>query len=136
MCEEKWNRTGRLCGKCLPGHSPLAYSYNMSCVKCPEGNGNIWKYFQVGFGPLPIFYILVLLLRINVTSSHLHGYLIFSQLLSAAAFDRGIVNFLKHNTDMSIPIETLGTLYNLWNLDFFRFSKTTDVCLNHLTCHL
>ena len=25
MCEERWNRMGRLCGKCLPGHSPLAY---------------------------------------------------------------------------------------------------------------
>ena len=37
MCEERWNRTGRLCGKCLPGHAPLAYSYDMRCVKCPEG---------------------------------------------------------------------------------------------------
>ena len=38
MCEERSNRTGRLCGKCLPGHSPLAYSYSMRCVECPEGN--------------------------------------------------------------------------------------------------
>ena len=37
MCGEKWNRTGRLCGTCLPGHSPLAYSYDMRCVKCPRG---------------------------------------------------------------------------------------------------
>ena len=56
MCEEKWNRTGRLCGRCLPGHSPLAYSYDMRCVKCPEGNRNIWKYILVAFGPSTIFY--------------------------------------------------------------------------------
>ena len=72
MCEERWNRTGRLCGKCLPGHSPLAYSYSMRCVECPEGNKNIWKYILVAFGPLTVFYFVVLALKINATSSHLH----------------------------------------------------------------
>ena len=127
MCEEKWNRTGRLCGKCLPGHSPLAYSYDMSCVKCPEGNRNVWKYILVAFGPLTIFYILVLLLRINATSSHLHGYLIFSQFLSAPALARDIVTLIKHKPDMSIPIKIVGALFGMWNLDFYR---DTGICLN------
>ena len=130
MCEEKWNRTGRLCGKCLPGHSPLAYSYDMSCVKCPEGNRNVWKYILIAFGPLTIFYILILLLRINATSSHLHGYLIFSQFLSAPALARDIISFIKHNPDMSIPIQTLGALYGIWNLDFLKTAVT--ICLNNI----
>ena len=133
MCEEKWNRTGRLCGKCLPGHSPLAYSYDMRCVECPEGNRNVWKYILIAFGPLTIFYILVLLLRINVTSSHLHGYLIFSQFLSAAAFVRDIISFIKHNPDMSIPIQTLGALYGIWNLDFLKAVISINICLNMST---
>ena len=133
MCEEKWNRTGRLCGKCLPGHSPLAYSYDLSCVECPEGNRNIWKYILIAFGPLTIFYILVLLLRINVTSSHLHGYLIFCQFLSAPAFSRDLVSFIKHNPDLSIPIQILEALYGMWNLDFLRAVKITNICLDMST---
>ena len=130
MCEEKWNRTGRLCGKCLPGHSPLAYSYDLRCVKCPEGNRNVWKYILVAFGPLTIFYILVLLLRINVTSSHLHGYLIFSQFVSAPAFVRDVVSLMKHNPDLSVPIQVIGALYGMWNLDFLRAVKVTNICLD------
>ena len=129
MCEKKWNRTGRLCGKCLPGHSPLAYSYDMRCVECPEGNRNVWKYILVAFGPLTIFYILILLLRIKVTSSHLHVYIIFSQFLSEPAFARDIVSFIKNNPDMSVPIQIVGMLYSMWNLDFLKLSEVTDVCL-------
>ncbi len=46
MCEERWNRTGKL----LPGHAPLAYSYDMRCDTCPEGIANIWKYILVASG--------------------------------------------------------------------------------------
>ena len=130
MCEEKWNRTGRLCGKCLPGHSPLASSYDMSCVKCPEGNRNVWKYILVAFGPLTILFVLVLLLRINVTSSHLHGYVIFSQFLTAPAFVRDLVSFMKHNSDLSIPIQIFGVLYCIWNLDILKPLIGIGVCLD------
>ena len=31
-----FHRTGLLCGDCKEGHSPFVFSYNLSCVKCPE----------------------------------------------------------------------------------------------------
>ena len=121
ICGEKWNRTGRLCGKCLPGHSPLAYSYDMRCVKCPEGNRNVWKYILVAFGPLTIFYIVALFLKINVTSSYLHGYLLFAQIISSPVYTRNIAVFLNNNTEINqIVLQVVGTLYGIWNLDFFR----------------
>ena len=36
----RFNRTGTLCGQCAPGLSPFVLSYNLSCVKCPDGNRN------------------------------------------------------------------------------------------------
>ena len=33
MCKST-NRTGALCGRCLPDHYPLVYSYNMTCIHC------------------------------------------------------------------------------------------------------
>ena len=106
MCEEKWNRTGRLCGRCLPGHSPLAYSYDMRCVKCPEGNRNIWKYVLMAFGPLTIFYVFVLLLKINATSSYIHGFLFYSQLITAPAFVR-IVTTYSHTLTADIRVSVV-----------------------------
>ncbi len=129
MCEEKWNRTGRLCGRCLPGHSPLAYSYDMRCVKCSEGNRNIWKYILVAFGPLTVFYFLIVFLKINVTSSYLHGYLIYSQLLSTPVLLRKTVLFEQDHPEWKIPIRIITTVYSIWNLDFFR-GVYPDICLD------
>ena len=129
MCEEKWNRTGRLCGKCLPGHSPLAYSYSMRCVKCPEGNRNVWKYALVAFGPLTIFYFLVLFFRVKATSSHLQGYLIFSQIISTPMFVRNKVAYKQSNSSIYTTVYPMVYMYSLWNLDFFR-GLYPDICLD------
>lgn len=40
----RFNRTGQLCGQCVDDFYPLAYSYNASCIYCPNGNRNWWKY--------------------------------------------------------------------------------------------
>ena len=35
-----FNRAGVLCGDCEEGYSPFVISYNLSCVKCPDGHKN------------------------------------------------------------------------------------------------
>ena len=129
MCEKRWNRTGRLCGKCLPGHSPLAYSFDVRCVKCPEENRNIWKYILVAFGPLTIFYFAIVFFKINVTSSHLHGYVIFSQIISTPAFTRVVKIYSQNHSESKVPIQIVGLMYGIWNLDFFRILDL-DICLD------
>ena len=132
MCEESWNRTGRLCGKCLPGHSPLAYSYDLRCVECPEGNRNVWKYILVAYGPLTMFYFIVLFLKINATSSHLHGYLLFAQLFSSPAYTHTAAAFLNSTCSSDtnrIALDIVRALYGIWNLDFFR-GLYPDICLD------
>ena len=88
MCHQRFNRAGRLCGQCLPNFYPQAYSYNVTCVPCPEGNVNLWKYFLFSLAPLTVFYFLVLFFKVNTTSSHLHGYIIFAQALALPQFAR------------------------------------------------
>ena len=130
MCEKRWNRTGRLCGRCLPGHSPLAYSYDMRCVKCPEGNRNIWKYILIAFGPLTVFYFVLLFFKINVTSSYLQSFVVYSQLLTTPHFARAITAYTYHiSTDLKMAISILVNLHSIWNLDFFR-SLYPEICLD------
>ena len=59
--------------------SPLVYSFDMNCVECPSGKSNWWRFVLVAFLPLTVFYFVILLFKINVTSSHLHGFVYFSQ---------------------------------------------------------
>ncbi|XP_064396105.1 uncharacterized protein LOC135343083 [Halichondria panicea] len=129
MCEKRWNRTGRLCGRCLPGHSPLAYSYDIRCVKCPEGNKNIWKYILVAFGPTTIFYFIILIGRIKANSLYLHGYIVFSQIITAPPFAHALSQFLQFHQNLRVPWKTIEILYTMWNLDFFR-GLYPDICLD------
>ncbi len=130
MCEKWWKRTGRLCGQCLPGHSPLAYSYDMRCVKCPEGNRNIWKYILVAYGPLTVFYILFLLFKINITSSYIHSYVTYSQTLTNPLFTRAIIGFSRHTAiDLKNAILMLIIVHSIWNLDFLR-GIYPEICLD------
>ena len=78
----RFNRAGLLCGDCKEEHSPFVLSYNLSCVRCPNGHKNWLKFIIVAFLPLTFFYFVVFLFNINVTSTRLHGLLWYSQALS------------------------------------------------------
>ena len=83
-----FHRTGLLCGDCEEEYSPFVLSYNLSCVKCPDGHKNWWKFILVAFVPLTVFYFFIVLFNVNVTSSRLHGVVWFSQVLSTPAMVR------------------------------------------------
>jgi hypothetical protein len=90
MCskEMELNRTGTLCGKCRDGYYPLAYSFSMECVPCPNGKSNWWKFVLAAFLPLTIFYLIILFFNINIVSSRFQGFLFYSQIISIPTFVR------------------------------------------------
>ena len=132
MCENSSHRGGRLCGKCLPGLRPLAYSFNITCVNCTEGNKNLWKFFLVVFAPITVFYFIVLFFKINATSSYLHGFVLFSQAVSVPTLGRLIIlaiNSGQESAKLSISVKILISFFGFWNLDFFRMALP-GICLD------
>ena len=127
MCSQ-FNRSGILCGKCIDDHYPLAYSFDMNCVKCPNGKSNWWKFLLVAFLPLTIFFFMVMLFKINITSSNLHGFVFFCQGIAIPALSRTYLIALSTNKNLQDNFRYLGSLYSVWNLDGFRFFKL-DICL-------
>ena len=128
-----FNRAGLLCGDCEEGYSPLVLSYNLSCVKCPDGHKNWWKFILAGFVPLTFFYIFVVIFNINVTSSRLHGVILCSQALSIPVLVRTIFSaFAQGYPRLMKAIKVLMTLYSYWNLEPLR-SILPDICLNITT---
>ena len=127
-----FHRRGLLCGDCEEGHSPLVLSYNLSCVQCPDAQRNWWKFILAGFTPVTLFYLFVVLFNINVTSSHLHGFVWISQMVTMPAFVRIVFLDLEvHGNQLAIG-KVYATLYSFWNLDFFR-SVFPNICLNVTT---
>ena len=127
-----FNRAGLLCGDCKEGYSPLVLSYNLSCVRCPDGHKNWWKFILAGFVPLTFFYFFVLFFNINVTSSRLHGVVWYSQALSIPILLRVIFSALSQGYPrLMIAVKISMILYSYWNLEPFR-SILPDICL-HIT---
>ena len=128
ICGKEFSRNGTLCGKCKDGYYPLVYSFNLTCVKCPQGRANWWKYMLSAFLPLTIFYFIVVLFKINITSSHLHGFIYFSQVFSMPVIARFITLSFSSNSRYLRGWNIVGSLYGIWNLDFFR-AFDLGICL-------
>ena len=132
VCSE-FNRKGLLCGDCEDGHSPLVLTYNLSCVECPDGHKNWWKFILVAFVPLTFFYLFIVLFNINVTSSHLHGVVLFSQAMSIPAIARLFMSAVRYaNSQSQVSAKVFLVFYSFWNLDILR-SVLPDICLNITT---
>ena len=122
MCADT-NRDGQLCGRCQKGFAPPVYSYSLNCVNCSEyGYQNWLKYTAIAFGPLTLFSAVIIAFHISATSTYLHGYILFCQLLSIPIISRLLVNSNAYNTlqitKWSINVYT--SIIGIWNLDFFR----------------
>lgn len=122
MCG-RFNGTGVLCGKCNEGLYPFVLSYNFTCVECPDGHKNQWKFIPVGFVSLTFFYI-------NITSSHLRGVVLldYSQVFSVPQMARIIVLTIEYQHKVLKAMKAVYPFYTFWNLDFFH-SIIPDICL-------
>ena len=128
-CKE-WKREGMLCGQCKKGFYPQAYSYSLTCVsedKCRGKYGDWWKYIFAAYGPLTIFYILVILLRVNVASSYMLPYVIFCQTLSSPFILRPAFSLTKDIRLANVILKIVATINSIWALDFFK--SFYSICL-------
>ena len=129
MCGGHWNREGQLCGKCKPGHAPLVYSYELKCVSCDKGQKNYWIFLLIALGPSTIFFLIVLFFKINTTSSHLHGYLLFSQAVSMPSFVR-VAWLAERDSRIRMTILKIFMLFcSIWNLDILK-GVYPNICLD------
>ena len=124
-----YGRTGALCGRCLPGHYPLAYSYNMTCIPCPHARWNWFRYIMAAYLPLTLFYIVILFFNTNITSSHLFAVIYLCQFLSLPlVLQKIFISVAKLTNSYNRTLKVFASLYAFWNLDFFR-PFYTDLCL-------
>ena len=123
---EKFKRSGRLCGKCMDGYSPLVYSFKSHCVNCSDiESKNAVKFVAAAFIPLTLFYLTTVLFKLDANSPSLHCYIFLAQTFASSSSYR----FYLIQNNATTVFHLLSILFGIWNLDFFR-TLYTNLCFN------
>ena len=124
-------KNGTMCRDCLPNHSLGVYSYDLKCHKCSSSSRfqNIAKFTAAAFGPLTLFYVLVVVFKVSATSPKLSSYVIFSQWIAEPLSVRMILTAVHDYPQIDILARLLTSAYGIWNLDFFR-TLYGPICLD------
>lgn len=127
-----YNRRGQLCGQCLPDHAPAVYSYSLKCVPCRAEYfyRNLLKYLAISFIPLTVFYMVVILFRVAVTSGPMVAYVLLSQMVGSPILIR-LLSQPRYSTTAHLGVvEKFGiTTYSIWNLEVMRIIMP-EFCLH------
>ena len=118
------NRKGIACRDCIDGFSPAITSFGYQCSNCTGVWYGVPLFLLLEFVPISIFYIIILVSGISVTTSPMSSFVLFSQ-LAAHLFTVFItLTAVIENEQGSIAfflIRLATSLYGVWNLDFFRY---------------
>ena len=79
-----YNRKGLLCGRCVDGYGPPVYSYDLKCADCSKLSTGyaVTLYLLIDFIPVALFFICMVIFRLNITSGPLLGYVVFCQIFT------------------------------------------------------
>ena len=121
-----YNRKGQLCGGCAENYTIPAFSYYLGCVKCKNYNNGWIKFVVAAFLPLTIFYIVVIIFRISVTSSSLNAFVMVSQIAASPPVIRHIYSSNLVSDPFHVSyftqffVQLFISIIAIWNLDIFR----------------
>ncbi len=126
MCR-KHRRNGTLCGKCIDKYWPSVYSYNLTCIECKHSK---WpEYVLATLGPMTVFYIVVLTLKIRITSPYVYSFVFYAQAISMSHIVRIALMYVENNIILTELVKIISSFYGIWSLDFFRSYYSDRICL-------
>ena len=133
----KMNRKGVLCGECIDEYGVAVNSYDYKCVNCPDTNVRYhWLfYILTEFLPVTLFFAVVFIFSMTVTTGPLNSYIIFAQLITSCVdIDAdGMIPLESVSQSMGVSYAKMQLVYylpyDIWNLNFFR-SSISDFCLS------
>ena len=114
------NRKGVMCSQCMDGHGPSVTSVAYTCKECSD---LYWLpllgYLFLEFVLITIFYFVVLLLRLNLTSAPMVAFVLYSQFQGFLFVI--ISNTYVLDTNITLFWRILMIFYSIFNLDFGRY---------------
>ena len=133
------NREDYLCNKCKSGYGPPVIPesapYANVCYLCKDTwipNG-ILLYLAINFIPLTLFYLIILVFQVRLTSAPMTCFIMYSQVMIIAFYAvsgpgheslESVVSQIKFTDNgktVRISTKILLTFYGVFNLDFFHY---------------
>ena len=136
------NRKGVVCSECADGFGPSVTSFGYECANCT----NVWYgvplFLVVEFVPITLFYLIILVFQISVTSAPMPCFVMYAQgVVIALGMCNGndtlreVIYAEKGNIGLDMKI--IGTIYGVLNLDFFDLILPPFCVSEHVkTIHL
>ena len=139
------NRKGLVCSQCADGFGPSITSFGYKCVNCTDAWYRVPLFLLLEFVPLTIFYLIVLVFQISVTSPPMPCFIMYAQLIQLCFKWSGTIIFpneiefteggsLRLNNFMLI----IQMLYGIFSIDFFQpvlppFCVSSKLTFFHIT---
>ena len=123
LCK-KVNRTGTLCGHCLPNHGNIVNGGDLACHYCSsrEAKYNWVFYLFTEFFPIFIFFLIVILFNISATSGPANSFVFFAQVLTSVfkIDGDGVIQMKNITTNAGALRSVYITVYDIWNQNFLH----------------
>ncbi len=121
------NRMDVLCGKCNDTTGPSINSENYKCVNCPDGSEYYSWLWYIGSEilPLTIFFLILMLFNVSLTSGTANAFVFFSQIVTTTF---GI--YTASDEPYHALREVYRLVYGIWNLDIFSVLPIFQYCLS------
>ena len=128
------DRRDRVCSKCKDGFGPAVTSigFQIQCSKCIGVWYGIPLYLFLELFPITIFYLILVIFQINITSAPMTSYIMYSQII-VMAWDRIFSGDMPDLTgtlfsmskQYKLFVNIMLTICDIWNLRFFRYLMPT-----------
>ena len=116
------SRSGVLCGECRKGHSVYYHSPTLECKEdklCEFG----WLFYIMSeLLPLTVFFAIIILFNIKVTSGAVNGFIFYCQVVSGLA----VSSYRKEKylpSQLNVLMEVYLFIYRCFNMEFFKHSQ-------------
>ena len=114
------HRRGQLCGECKEGYSVYTNSDKYHCGECPYGALGILAYLATEIVPLFVLFVVVMALKLKITSGVAQSFLLFAQIF----FLINQAPSLKPLSDTSSTFLRIHTfILGFFNLAFFHLDE-------------
>ena len=128
------NRKGLVCSECADGFGPSVTSFEYRCVKCTNAWYGVPLFLFLKFAPVTIFYLIVLVFQIRVSSPPIPCLIICAQLLILTLGSSAILHsekklMLTEQGDIRLDMKIVFSLYQVFNPDFGQYFMT-PYCVN------
>ena len=133
MCRSM-NRKGHLCSECLEGFGPSFTSTGYACSNCTNTRYGIFLYVVVEFLPVTVFYLTILIFRMNLTSSPMTCFVFYSQMIMSTASITRNSQAIQLSIQSRHAEQLLHSLYSMWNSDFIRYI-VPPFCISNKLSH-